>query len=149
MSEEAFRKELEIIARVLVANPMALRAVKQDADCGVNYAFEDMATNQTVRLANIIRLGWEFAKSKEVPVRLSEIQDMQTVSLSQGNIPSSLIYYWKDEYWGICKLPGPFEIKWKIKPHKKTGENLYAIPLKDFSIIMNYAGKSNKEIKIS
>lgn len=148
MSEEAFRKELEIIARILVASPKAYRAVMQDKDAGVRYVLQDMATNQAMRLANITKLAWPLAKTDHVPAPVQSIRDALNVSLAEGNLPVLLIYHWEDEHWGIAHLPGPFEIKWETRKHKKTGELIYLIPLKDFKIIMNYANKSNTPVKL-
>jgi len=149
MSEEAFRRELEIIARILVASPKAYRAVMQEKDAGVRYVFQDMATNQAMRLANITRLDWPLRKTDHVPAPVQSIRDALNVSLSEGNLPVILIYHWTDEHWGIAHLPGPFEINWETRKHKKTGEPLYLIPLKDFKIIMNYANKSNTPVKLN
>ena len=58
MSDEAFQKGLEIVARVLVASPKARRAVKLKPDEDADYLLEDMVTNQPVRLVNVIGYSW-------------------------------------------------------------------------------------------
>lgn len=141
------QRDLVILARVLVHSPVAYRAVMQERDAGIDYVLQDMATNQAKKLVNLTPVSWEFAKTDYVAAPVETIQKAINVSLAEGNLPVSLIYYWKDNYWGVCQLPGPFEIDWKIRPHKRTGEALYAIPLKDFSIIVKYEGKSNTIIK--
>lgn len=148
MNDEEFQKGLEIVARVLVASPKARRAIKLEKGAGADYLLEDMATNQPVRLVNVIGYNWPFAMTDRVFGWADRIRSLQDTARRKGNLPASLICYWADEHWGLVDVPGPFENKWAERPHKENKRPIYTIPLKDFSILTNYAGKSNKNVPI-
>ena len=146
MSDEAFQKGLEIVARVLVASPKARRAVKLKPDEDADYLLEDMVTNQPVRLVNVIGYSWPLARTNTVFGWADKIDKLSEMARRKGNLPASLICYWDDEHWGVVNVPSQFEMEWAKRPHKNNGRLIYAIPLKDFSILMKYAGKSNEKV---
>ena len=148
-SDEAFQKGLEIIARVLVASPKARRAVKLTPGENADYLLEDMVTNQPMRLVNVIGYNWELSRTDVVFGWADKIDKLSEMARRKGNIPASLICYWDDEHWGVVEVPGQFEIEWAKRPHKQTGRPIYVIPLKDFSILMKYAGKSNEKVTVA
>ena len=147
--DEAFQKGLEIIARVLVASPKARRAVKLTSGEGADYLLEDMVTNQPMRLVNVIGYTWPLAQTDVVYGWADKIDKLSEMARRKGNLPASLICYWDDEHWGVVEVPGQFEMKWAKRPHKETGRPIYVIPLKDFSILMKYAGKSNEKVTLA
>ena len=148
-SEEAFQKGLEIIARVLVASPKARRAVKLTPGEDADYLLEDMVTNQPMRLVNVIGYTWPLAQTDIVYGWADKIDKLSEMARRKGNMPASLICYWEDEHWGVVEIPSHFEMNWKKRPHKETGRPIYVIPLKDFSILMKYAGKSNEKVTLA
>ena len=148
MSDEDFQKELEIVARILVASPKARRAVKLKSGSGADYLLEDMATNQPVRLVNVVRYNWPYAMTNRVFGWADRIRSLQDTARRKGNLPASLFCYWADDHWGVVNVPGPFEMNWAERPHKENARLIYTIPLKDFSILVNYADKSNKILPI-
>lgn len=148
-SDEAFQKGLEIIARVLVASPKARRAVKLTPGEDADYLLEDMVTNQPMRLVNVIGYTWPLSQTDVVFGWADKIDKLSDMARRKGNMPASLICYWGDEHWGVVEVPGQFEMKWAKRPHKETGRPIYVIPLKDFSILMKYAGKSNEKVTVA
>ena len=145
---DAFQRELEVVARFLVANPRALRAVKQKEDAGIGYIFEDMKTNQPVGLVNVIQYMFPLTKHDLVPVRVSSVKEAIRTSIKHAMLPVSILCLWEDEHWGLVNIPAEFEQQWETRKHAKTNEEMFIIPLKDFSILMNYANKSNTKIDI-